>query len=188
MARKLFGVVAAVVLASGAMFALVAPASAADATLTITVHKVITGTPSGDQVFQMHVACVHPSVSATTPIPSQTQSISWNASTDTFSPSNANAVFTIGTRPGGDSTDITCTVTETDPAGATSHTIVCTGATSSATCSSSTDQVTIPYAQSGDASLTVTNDYPAPVTTTTTTPVAPTTAPKVVVAPANFTG
>ena len=185
MVRKLFGVVAAVALASGAMLALVGPASAADdsqlPTLTITVHKVITGTPPGDQNYQVRVQCVHDDVQ----VFAQPQAISWASVDGTFTPSDANAVFVIPTRVGGSSDDITCTVLEVGTAGAASHTTECTGDTAPAVCAG--DQVTITYAHTGDADLTVTNVYPEPVTPTPTPTPTPAPAPAVVAA-ARFTG
>lgn len=92
-------------------------------------------------------------------------------------------MFEIPTRVGGDSeVDITCTVLEVGTAGAASHTIECTGDTSPAVCDS--PEVTIPYQETGDADLTVTNVYPEPPTPTP----APTPAPAPVVAAARFTG
>ena len=182
MVRRLFGVVATVALASGAMLALVGPASAipvdSRATLTITVHKEISGTPPGDQNFQVRVQCVHDGVQ----IFAQTQDISWASFDGTFTPSDANAIFEIPTSFAGES-DITCTVLEVGTAGAASHTTECTGDTAPAVCAG--DQVTIPYGDSGDADLTVTNVYPEPVTPTPTPTPAP--APAVVAA-ARFTG
>ena len=181
MARRLFGVIATVALASGAMLALVGPAAASDSqlpTLTITVHKEISGTPPGDQDYKVRVQCLHDDVQ----VFAQTQDIVWNSFDGTFAPSDANAVFVIPTRVGGSSDDVVCTVLEVGTAGAASHTIVCTGDTAPAVCAG--DGVTITYAATGDADLTVTNVYPEPVTPTP----APTPAPAPVVAAARFTG
>jgi hypothetical protein len=187
MGRKLFGIVAALGLASAAMVGLVGTATAQEGrpTLTITVHKEITGTPASDQVYEFHVECTHDGEDVTVE-PDNTQSVSWNSDTKTFTPS-ADAVFTLETRVGGDSdVDVTCTASETDQADAASHTIECTDATDPAVCNAP-DDISIPYAETGDVELTVTNDYPPVTTTTTTTPPA-TVTPAPVVAPARFTG
>lgn len=183
MVRRLFGLVATVALASGAMLALVGPASADDSeqqpTLTITVHKEISGTPPGDQDYKVRVQCVHDGEQ----VFAQTQDIVWDSFLGTFEPSDADAVFVIPTRVTGDSeVDIVCTVLEVGTAGAASHTIECTDDSGFADCAS--PEVTIEYAESGDADLTVTNVYPEPVTPTPT----PTPAPAAVVAAARFTG
>jgi len=148
--------------------------------LTITVHKDIVGTPPGDQAFQVRVDCVHDDAT----VFGETQTISWDAQLGTFSPSDANAVFTPPTRVGGTSDDVTCTVGEIDTAGATSHTISCTEETAPAVCDSTTGAVTIPYDEAGAADITVTNNY----LVTPTTPVVPAPAPTPVVAAARFTG
>ncbi len=57
MARKLFGVVAAVALASGAMFALVGPASAQTGLNTLNIQKSVGGTVPSGTVFSVQVSC-----------------------------------------------------------------------------------------------------------------------------------
>src|SRR5262249_1457764 len=138
-------------------------------TLTITVHKEITGTPTSDQVYEVHVECTRAGEDLTVE-PDNTQAISWNSGSKTFTPASADAVFTVETRVGAPEEDILCTVSETDQADAASHTIECTDATDPAVCNAP-DDISIPYAKTGDVELTVTNDYP-PVTTTTTAPPA----------------
>jgi len=184
MARRFFGVLAALALACGTMIAFVGTASAQsiETTLEITVHKEISGTPPGDQTFAIQLVCSDENGDH---VFVRTNTISWDVDDHSFTPSDANTVFDVPTDQNTD--QVSCTVTESDPAGATSHTIDCTGDTGSAECSG--DTATITTGDSGSADFTATNTYadfpapPAPPAVVTPAPVA-----AAVVASARFTG
>jgi len=188
MARRFFGVLAALALACGTMIAFVGTASAqpAETTLEITVHKEINGTPPGDQTFAIQLVCSDENGDH---VFVRTNTISWDVDDHSFTPSDANTVFDVASSVPTD--ELSCTVTESDTAGATSHTIDCNVDTGTAECSG--DTVTIPSGDSGEADFTLTNNYaefpppPAPPVVVTPAP-APAVAAVVIVASGRFTG
>ena len=190
MARKLFGVVAAVALASGAMFALVGPASAA-AVNSFTVNKIVSGPVPSGTVFVVSVACTNTAANTT---------LYFN---DLGQPSNSSGGLIsappINPAPGNPTN--TCTASETFSGGASSVSYACS-ASGAATACSGTNGVTYGDTNTGVGTITITNTFSTTTTTTTTTlapavttlpPVTTTTlapkpAPVPVVAPAHFTG
>ncbi|HEU5306767.1 MAG TPA: hypothetical protein VFW97_05540 [Acidimicrobiia bacterium] len=191
--KWVLGLVAPVALASAALVGAPASAKTGNGIFIITVHKELVGTPSADQVFDIHVECSQEGTNLVVS-PSDTQSISWTAASDTFTPPDAKVVFSVGTSDLGSSEDVVCAVTESDSGDATTSSIVCGDVTETATCTSA-DDVRDTSDDSGTADLTVTNTYEAPTeptTAPTTEPapaqVAPLLAAAPVVAPANFTG
>jgi hypothetical protein len=183
----LFGVVAAVALASGAMFALVGPASAQTQGNSFTVIKVVSGSVPSGTVFAVQVSCTgngstnlwfddtgHPSTSSGTQI-----------ATPVITPSASD----------------TCTASETFSGGASSISYACSASGTLTTCSGN-NAVHYGDTSTGVGAVTITNTFSSTTTTTTTTiapavttlpPVTTTTlapkpAPVPVVAPAHFTG
>jgi len=190
MARRLFGVVAAIALASGAMFALVGPASA-QVTSTLTILKNVSGVVPSGTVFAVQVSCTSAPSSQTV----------WFDETGHASDSTGHQIS-------GNVIDVgatnTCTVSETYSGGASSITYACAeGSDSPDTNCTQDNQVEYTGASGNSATITVTNTFETTTTSTTTTTLAPavTTLPPVttttlapkpapvpVVAPAHFTG
>jgi hypothetical protein len=177
MVRKFFGIVAAVALASAAMFVLVGPASAL-AVNSLMVDKVVSGTAPTGTVFTVTVTCDH----------AESQTLYFNATGHPSAQDGDPITAPVITPAGTDS----CTVNETVDGGASSVVYACAHTDSSLRATCSDDNKTVAYSDTnqGAATITITNTFEAPTTTTppTTTTVAPTTAPAAVVAPANFTG
>jgi len=185
MARKLFGVVAAVALASGAMFAFVGPASAS-AVNSFTVNKVVSGPVPSGTVFAVQVTCTG----------AGTTSLWFD---DTGHPSNSSGTE-ITPAPIVPHLSDTCTVSETFSGGASSVSYNCSASGTGTTCSG-TNGVVYNGTNVGIGVITITNTFSATTTTTTTlapavttlppattTTLAPKPAPVPVVAPAHFTG
>jgi hypothetical protein len=181
MVRKLFGIFAAIALASGAMFALVGPASGQQVN-TLTVDKSVVGTAPSGTVFTVQVHCTGDGDTT----------LYFNAAGHSSS-SNGTPISAPVINP--DPTD-TCTVTESVSGGASSIAYECElgAAHVGATCNSN-NVVQYTNASGASATIVVTNTFEEPTTTTTTTTVAPTTttvppkpAPKPILAPARFTG
>ena len=195
MARKLFGVVAAVALASGAMFALVGPASAdvQQGPNTLNIQKSVVGVAPSGTVFSVQVSC------SASSLPTNTQTV-WFDHTGHASDAAGNQISAPVLHPR--LSDV-CTVSETNSGGASSVSYACSasGGTDNRTTCNGGHEVDYVDTDMGVGTITVTNTFNESTTTTTattlppavttlppTTTVAPKPVPKPVVAPAKFTG
>jgi hypothetical protein len=186
MARKLFGVVAAVALASGAMFALVGPVSAQTQGNTFTVQKIVSGPVPSGTVFTVQVSCTK-AAGATLYFNSV-----GNASNSSGTPITA-TVF----HP---QLNDACTANETSTGGASSVSYACSHSGLFTSCHVDNKGVDYGDTSNGVGTVTITNTFNSTTTTTvapavtttlpatTTTTLAPKPVPQPVVAPAHFTG
>jgi len=173
MGRRLFGIGAAVAIASAAMFASVGPASGA-AVNSLMVDKVVSGAVPSGTVFTVEVSCDT----------AANQTLHFNA-TGHPSAQNGDPITAPVITPA--ATD-SCTVNETVNGGA-SVVYACAVGNNSvrATCSNDNKGVAYSDTNQGAATITITNTFVATTTTSTTTTTTTTAAQPISTSP-SFTG